>query len=43
MGDAVDVMRSIKTALDPHWVLNPGKKVPERQSSASSTASNEAA
>jgi glycolate oxidase subunit GlcD len=39
----VALMRRIKTALDPHWVLNPGKKVPERQSSASSTASNEAA
>ena len=39
----VALMRRIKTAFDPHWVLNPGKKVPERQSSASSTASNEAA
>ncbi len=39
----VALMRRIKTALDPHWVLNPGKKVPEPQSSASSTASNEAA
>lgn len=37
------LMRRIKAALDPHDVLNPGKKIPERQSSASSTASNEAA
>jgi glycolate oxidase subunit GlcD len=39
----VELMRRIKTALDPHHVLNPGKKIPERQSSVSSTASNEAA
>jgi glycolate oxidase subunit GlcD len=39
----VDLMRRIKSALDPHDVLNPGKKVPPRQPSASSTASNEAA
>lgn len=39
----VALMRRIKTALDPHDVLNPGKKVPPRQPSASSTASNEAA
>jgi glycolate oxidase subunit GlcD len=39
----VELMRRIKAALDPHDVLNPGKKVPPRQSSASSTASNEAA
>jgi glycolate oxidase subunit GlcD len=39
----VELMRRIKTALDPHSVLNPGKKIPARQSSASSTASNEAA
>jgi hypothetical protein len=36
-------MRRIKSALDPHDVLNPGKKIPARQPSASSTASNEAA
>ena len=36
-------MRRIKAALDPHDVLNPGKKIPERQSMPSSTASNEAA
>jgi glycolate oxidase subunit GlcD len=39
----VELMRRIKTALDPHDVLNPGKKIPPRQSSASSAASNEAA
>ncbi len=39
----VELMRRIKAALDPHDVLNPGKKIPPRQSSASSTASNEAA
>jgi glycolate oxidase subunit GlcD len=39
----VELMRRIKTALDPHDVLNPGKKIPERQSTPSSTASNEAA
>jgi glycolate oxidase len=39
----VALMRRIKASLDPHDVLNPGKKVPPRQSSASSTASNEAA
>jgi glycolate oxidase len=39
----VELMRRIKTALDPHDVLNPGKKIPARQSSGSSTASNEAA
>jgi glycolate dehydrogenase FAD-linked subunit len=39
----VALMRRIKSALDPHDVLNPGKKVPPRQPSASSTASNEAA
>jgi glycolate oxidase subunit GlcD len=39
----VALMRRIKSALDPQGVLNPGKKVPARQSSSSSTASNEAA
>ncbi|MGA7987946.1 MAG: FAD-linked oxidase C-terminal domain-containing protein [Candidatus Dormiibacterota bacterium] len=38
----VELMRRIKSALDPHGVLNPGKKIPPAQSS-SSTASNEAA
>jgi glycolate oxidase subunit GlcD len=38
----VELMRRIKSALDPHDVLNPGKKIPPAQSS-SSTASNEAA
>ncbi len=23
--ETVDVMRSIKRALDPHWLMNPGK------------------
>ena len=27
---AVDVMRMLKTALDPHDLLNPGKILPER-------------
>jgi D-lactate dehydrogenase (cytochrome) len=27
---AVDVMRMLKTALDPHNLLNPGKILPER-------------
>jgi len=27
-GDAVDVMRTIKRALDPDNILNPGKTVP---------------
>jgi FAD/FMN-containing dehydrogenase len=39
----VGLMRRIKSALDPHDVLNPGKKIPARQPSGSSTASNEAA
>jgi glycolate oxidase len=39
----VALMRRIKTALDPHDVLNPGKKVPKPQTSALSAASNEAA
>ena len=24
-GDTIDVMRNIKRALDPYWLLNPGK------------------
>jgi len=39
----VALMRRIKLALDPNDVLNPGKKIPERQPSTSSAASNEAA
>ena len=27
-GDGVDVMRTIKRALDPHDILNPGKILP---------------
>lgn len=23
--ETIDVMKSIKRALDPHWLLNPGK------------------
>jgi D-lactate dehydrogenase (cytochrome) len=23
--DTIDVMRSLKRALDPHWLMNPGK------------------
>jgi glycolate oxidase subunit GlcD len=38
----VELMRRIKSALDPRDVLNPGKKIPPAQPS-SSTASNEAA
>jgi glycolate oxidase subunit GlcD len=39
----VALMRRIKSALDPHDVLNPGKKIPPPQSSSSSAASSEAA
>ena len=28
-GDALDVMRSIKRAIDPHNLMNPGKLIPE--------------
>jgi D-lactate dehydrogenase (cytochrome) len=27
-GQAVEVMRALKTALDPHGILNPGKIFP---------------
>lgn len=23
--DTIDIMRSIKRSLDPHWLMNPGK------------------
>jgi glycolate oxidase subunit GlcD len=39
----VALMRRIKAALDPHDVLNPGKKIPPPQSSSSNAASSEAA
>ena len=28
-GEALDVMRTIKRALDPHDLMNPGKMLPE--------------
>ena len=31
LGASVDVMRTIKQALDPHNILNPGKILPAEQ------------
>jgi D-lactate dehydrogenase (cytochrome) len=28
-GDALDVMRTIKRAIDPHNLMNPGKLIPD--------------
>ena len=41
-GEAVDLMRTIKRALDPHNIMNPGKTVPDPETRSTCTRSTSA-